>query len=493
MPLVRATPDLVRALGAAGESAPEPFRRDLPAGHPVILIVGSDRSGRLAAAAAVVERRLQTHRRACLWIDENPAGWPFRRHVQAGVPTGSSNSWPVVLVHDIERAFPNRQTGGTRLVLTQSTYQLQRWIDALEPAGGLIVATADAARLEHEAPEALARRGPWARALSLSATDGRSVEASLSGPDQEPPAAAAPDRIETDNEEVETGVAGPGPLLCRAFRSPPIERLAMCRETVERHPRSPVGWLALASALMELTEQSGGLEAAVAALGRAERLAPDWEAVHFEKGKLCLRLDDMAGARTAFAEAGRLMPSFSAAFGNLGAALGELERPEEALAAFEHALRYDPAGFTLFNNIGVVNRERGRLDVAESAFRRTIELAPSFVFGYYNLGHTLFLAGRFSEAVEAYERGQRRDPDRSPRQAARLAYSRLAAGQAGRALEEFRQALAGVALDQRSALVAEADEVLRGLLAITPDLAGASELRALIEPGPAPNARSGAG
>lgn len=44
--------------------------------------------------------------------------------------------WPprlrAILIDGIERAFPDAQVGGTRLVLTQSTYLLQTWIDALE-------------------------------------------------------------------------------------------------------------------------------------------------------------------------------------------------------------------------------------------------------------------------------------------------------------------------------------------------------------------------
>ena len=44
--------------------------------------------------------------------------------------------WPppprVVIVEEIERAFPDSQSGGARLVLTQSTYLLQTLIDRLD-------------------------------------------------------------------------------------------------------------------------------------------------------------------------------------------------------------------------------------------------------------------------------------------------------------------------------------------------------------------------
>ena len=63
-----------------------------------------------------------------------------------------------VVIEDIDRAFPDRQQGGTRLVLTQSTYLLQKWIDRLDE-GDRIIATADRAALERCAPEVFS--GAW--------------------------------------------------------------------------------------------------------------------------------------------------------------------------------------------------------------------------------------------------------------------------------------------------------------------------------------------
>jgi hypothetical protein len=65
-----------------------------------------------------------------------------------------------IRIDDIEQAFPDRQSGGTRLVLTQSTYLLQKWIDLLDE-GELIIATADRESLARCAPECLQGRGPW--------------------------------------------------------------------------------------------------------------------------------------------------------------------------------------------------------------------------------------------------------------------------------------------------------------------------------------------
>ena len=120
-------------------------------------------------------------------------------------------------------------------------------------------------------------------------------------------------------------------LLARAFAaSDPAERLRLCREAVAldagiARSRSS-RWRA------RCRENRDGA-AAREALDRAAALAPDWEAVAYESGKLSLVYDDMAQARDAFQRAADLMPTFSAAFSNLGATLGELGEPARGARA----------------------------------------------------------------------------------------------------------------------------------------------------------------
>lgn len=354
----------------------------------------------------------------------------------------------LVVAQDIHDAFLSGQTGGTRLVLTQSTYQLQRWLDWLDGRRGRVhlVGEADREALRRNAPEAFAGRGPWARVNVIE------VE---------------PER--TERAERSEGRSDRDDWLIAAFRTTNAEeRLALCRRAAEAHPVDAVVHVALGSACMELQD----LDAAQVALDRALALDGAWEATHFEYGKLWLRRDDMGQASRAFAEAGRLMPSFSAAFSNLGAALGELDRTEEALRAFNRALEYDPHGHTILNNIGVVSRELGRLADSEAAFRRVVAEAPEFVFGHYNLGHTLFLQGRYQAALAAYTEGQRRDPEKNPRQACRLAVVRLAAGDPDGSLRDLQQYTANVPRDARREILAEVQEILWALLTDRPSLAG---------------------
>jgi protein O-GlcNAc transferase len=208
------------------------------------------------------------------------------------------------------------------------------------------------------------------------------------------------------------------------------------------------------------------LQPAQDALDLALALAPDWEAVCFEYGKLWLRADDLERAAERFAEAARLMPSFAAALSNLGAALAETERADEAIAALEQALRVDPHAHQTLNNLAVIYREQGRLDEAIDAGHRVIALAPAFVFGRYNLAHALFLSGRFAESRDVYADAQARDPQKNPVQAARLAVVRAATGDAARAASELQGALARVPEELRDQIVEEVSATVDALAAL---------------------------
>jgi tetratricopeptide (TPR) repeat protein len=410
-----------------------------------VLILGGTPADRLRAARAQVPA---THTPAVL----DPRALPFLRVEGVSIPAAPR----AVLIDEVQLAFPDAQTGGTRLVLTQSTYLLQKWIDRLDE-GDRIVATADRAALERCAPEAFQARGPWA---TFDIIDLAQTEDTKETKDTEEARPASVSFVPS--------VSLAGERLASAFSaSDPVERRRLCREAVSLDSECEVAQLALASACRESRDGA----AARAALNRAATLAPDWEAVHYESGKLWLVYDDLPQARDAFQRAADLMPTFSAAFSNLGATLGELGEPAAALKAFRQALEHDPRSFTILNNIGVVTRELARLDESEAAFRRVVDLNPGFVFGHYNLGHTLFLGGRYPEALAAYEEGQRRDPQQNRRQACRLAMVRFAAGDADGAERDFWRVANGAPPDEREDLLLEAYEIAHALLTQHPELA----------------------
>jgi tetratricopeptide (TPR) repeat protein len=338
------------------------------------------------------------------------------------------------VIPDLHTAFPAGQTAGTRLVLTQPTYQLQRWLDWLGTRPGVTVLGEMVAADPRLLAEALARRGPWSR-IDLAYAD------------------AVVSRDATRD-------AGPHARLRAAFLRPdPRERVDAATEAAHGDATNSALQLALASAWMEARRP----DRAEAPLDRALAISPDWEAVHFEVGKWCLRTEQMERAAAAFADAVRLMPTFAAACGNLGAVLGELERPDQAVLALERALELDPNGYPVLNNFGALHRDAGRLTEAEAAFRTVIALAPDFVFGHYNLGQTLLLQGRPHEALNAYEAGAERDAQKNPRQGMRLAVARAAVQDPEGALQEVQSVLSRVSEELGQDLLAEAENTLEML------------------------------
>lgn len=371
----------------------------------------------------------------------HPADWPFLRRV-----TPERIASALIHLPDLHLAFPSGQTQGTRLVLTQSTYQVQRWLDWLDANPDVsAIADADRVELERRSPETFAGRGPWSRVEIVDVkTDS---EAAREGP---------PCAVSAGDEDAGGAVAARRELHDAFVQPDPAVRLDVCRRATDLEPDDAALLLAYASTCMELQL----LDDAKQALAHALALAPDWEAVHFERGKLLLRLEETEQAALAFAEAARLMPTFAAAYSNLGAALGELERPAAALDALTRALDLDPRGHPILNNIGAVHRDEGRLDDAEAAFRQVIAIAPGFVFGRYNLAHTLLLKGEFAGARAVYEEAFARDPQKNARQACRLAVARAAAGDADGAIALLLEVCGELPPEGRQVLLEETESTL---------------------------------
>jgi tetratricopeptide (TPR) repeat protein len=367
-------------------------------GKSHLLIVGGSPADRARIAQAHIPQS-----RAAIRLEA--ATLPFTRVEAVPLPAAPR----VVLIHDIERAFPDAQTQGIRLVLTQSSYLIQKWLDRLDRRDR-IVATADRGALEANAPEALRARGAW-RLFDVTDLD-----------DSE---RATKEKLTSASSVSSVSFVSSTPTnqqLASAYMlGNAAERVGLCREAVALEAESAIAHLALASACRETNDAAS----ARAALDRALALAPDFEAAHYESAKLWLELDD----------------------------------PAAALGAFEHALAFDPDSHPLLNNIGVVSREIGRLERSEAALRRVVALAPGFVFGHYNLGHTLFLAGRYGDALRAYEEGHRLDPQKNRRQACRMAVARLACGDRAGAERDLWNAANTAPPEEREDLLLEAYEI----------------------------------
>src|SRR5204862_3139892 len=141
----------------------------------------------------------------------------------------------------------------------------------------VIVATADRDILQQVAPESLQRRGPWRffTIVNLEEPDSSAVRRIRLQPDS----ISALEDVRGRRLQPDSSVAD---LLARAYRASSVEeRVSLCREAAASAPDSAVAALALASACREQQD----LEHARAALDGALRLAPDWEAAHYESGK----------------------------------------------------------------------------------------------------------------------------------------------------------------------------------------------------------------
>jgi len=431
-----------------------------------VLITGGCRGARIDAALRLVYERFDASARTVVLCDPDPAGWLFRSVERPPLPADAE---PVLLVNDLELAFPDHQAGTPRFILTQSAYLLQRRLDMLDLfPRAFLIATAEETALGAGAPEAFAGRGPWHR-VQVVRLPGGGLD------DEDRPSVAEPPALDRLDAEQ---------LLRLAYHTAsPERRLEACRRAVALQPDWAPAHLALAGAYRE----HGMAAEARAAIEAAGALAPDWAAVHYEDGKSWLDHDDLERARDAFRRAGELMPTFAAAFTNLGAALGEMDQTEDAAAAFKHALTHDPHGVQTLNNVGVLTRELGQLDESEAAFRQVLALDPDFVFGHYNLGHTLFLQGRYGEALTAYENGQRRDLAQDRRQGCRLGVIRFATGDPAGALRDLERFTAGAPDEERRDLWAEAYEIVTALRHQHPDLPGGQALQDRIDAGLQPS------
>jgi tetratricopeptide (TPR) repeat protein len=424
----------------------------------LVIVVSEETSESLRAAADIADRWTKIRARAVAVAAPPARRWPFMHPLDAGA---TADAPTIVWMPDVHEAFVNRQSGGTRLVTTQAAFLMQSWLDRVAGRDVLLLATANRTSVAEHAPDLVQRRGPFQHAVVLdtAGTTSASTDAALAWT---PPPAPPPGDDTVDR-------------FAAAFRdADPAARLATAVRALDAGRTAPA-LVATASACMEVND----LDAAARDLDEATALAPGWAAVHFERGKLWLRRDDMTQAAAAFQLAADLMPAFGPAWANLGATLGELDRLDEALRALDRAQACDPASHQTVNNIGVLQRELGKLAESEASFRRVTALAPDLAFGYYNLGHTLFLQGRYQAALTAYVEGQKRDGERNPVQATRVAMCRLATGDPTGALAELSRAVDPLPRgDYRRQLLGDTQAIAMALLTHRPDLAGWGEVNA---------------
>ena len=332
---------------------------------PITLIVGDDEAATAARARALLASRADE-----TVVHARPSQrWPFLHPLAEPLPPGPVVVW----APDAHLAFETRQPPHTRLVTTQANYLFAEW----------------AARSPHTATPSWWRRSDTSRLprrprrFCSGGCFGRGASRHWIGLPRRHP------RSRPKWPETRPPIAGRG--VSRGDRSRSTARLrrersgGTCGRAAGRHRQRLHG-----------SERPGERGARP---GRGARLAPEWAAAHFERGKVWLRVDDMVAAARCFREAARLLPGFGARVGQPRRHARRARSPGRGAAAFERRSRSILRAPRRTTTSAWSRRELGRLAESEAAFRRVIQLEPNLAFGHYNLGHTLFLQGRYHAAA----------------------------------------------------------------------------------------------
>jgi tetratricopeptide (TPR) repeat protein len=226
-------------------------------------------------------------------------------------------------------------------------------------------------------------------------------------------------------------------VLVKAGRG--AEAVARARGRVAEAPTDPDRLFTLGLALSEQD-----VDEALKTFRRVVALRPEHALAHYNLGLVLKRVDRAGDAIEALRRALAIDPRPEAHFalGTLYFHQGEFDRAAKALdAAVAAEPRFVDAQITL----AAVLKAKGRLPEAIDALRRAIALQPDSWSAHAALATALQLAGEADAARQESAVGERRRMDGElERQATTLTavgIARLDAGDAARAVEQFRRAL----------------------------------------------------
>ena len=94
-----------------------------------------------------------------------------------------------------------------------------------------------------------------------------------------------------------------------------------------------------------------------------------------------------------------------------GTAAHRAGRLDDAQQCFTEAVAADERNAGAWMGLGMVEHERDNLFLAASAFQRAARLQPARYEPHFNIGSILESAGRYRQAIDAYERAMKLDPD----------------------------------------------------------------------------------
>ena len=209
------------------------------------------------------------------------------------------------------------------------------------------------------------------------------------------------------------------------------------KAAVAQRPQMAAWHTALGAAL----RATGHLADAIAAHRRAIELDPGHAPAYNNLGNALKEAGDLGGAETALREACRADWRYAEARLNLALVLRAQERPVDAEQFCREAMQLKPSYLEAKKVLGHLLLQKADFEGAAECFRAVCAAAPFDGGNFMNLGVALEGLGRFDEADTAYETVIARAP-RLPQAHYALGRRHEQRGEAERAAEEFRQALA---------------------------------------------------
>jgi len=151
--------------------------------------------------------------------------------------------------------------------------------------------------------------------------------------------------------------------------------------------------------LVEL--KRGDYSAGLAALTRAERLAPASFLVYLGLGRLHDTFQEYDEAARSYRRALELKPDSTIAWNNLSTSYLHLQRTSDAADALRRSVEIEEYADAR-SNLGTLYYMLGQLDDAIEQYRRAAELEPQRAVHHSNLGDAFLAATRPDEASQAY-------------------------------------------------------------------------------------------
>jgi tetratricopeptide (TPR) repeat protein len=184
-------------------------------------------------------------------------------------------------------------------------------------------------------------------------------------------------------------------------------RVVHYRRKAQEYPDNAGAPLLLARAY----EEQGRPAPAAQAYQQALQLDSTLAAAHHGFGRSLQRIGRLDVAVAALGRARRLAPDDPAILGDLGQAYHYQKRFAEAVEAYRAANRLDPSIPVMHANLGMAEAMLGNLDAATSALRRSLELDAAQPSTRDALAQVLLARGDTIEAVSQWRLALEDDPD----------------------------------------------------------------------------------